>query len=105
PDRTNFYLGYRQIEPVQSRAVSGSATYVFSPKYAMTATAVYDFGTNQAITNSLLFTRVGSDLTVSLGFTYNAMQNNFGAMVYVFPTLVPMTGGMTPISPKQTLTR
>src|SRR5262249_50293115 len=55
PDRTNFYLGYRQIEPIQSRAVTGSVTYVFSPKYAATASSTYDFGTGQSLSNSLLF--------------------------------------------------
>jgi hypothetical protein len=90
PDRTNFYLGYRQIEPVQSRAVTAAVTYVFSPKYAMTFTTSYDFGTAQALTNSVLFTRIGSDLQVSLGFNYNAMQNSFGALVEVVPNLVPL---------------
>lgn len=97
PDRTNFYLGYRQIEPVQSRAVTGAATYIFSPKYAMTATAIYDFGTNQAVSNSLLFTRMGTDLQVSVGFTYNAMQNNFGAMVQIMPNLVPANRSFGPL--------
>jgi hypothetical protein len=105
PDRTNFYLGYRQIEPVQSRAVTGSATYIFSPKYAMTMTATYDFGTNQAITNSLLFTRMGTDLTVSLGFTYNAMQNNFGALVMIIPNLVPLNRGMGPVGSQSFVSR
>ena len=88
PDRTNFYLGYRQIEPLQSRAVTAAVTYIFSPKYAMTFTTSYDFGTQQALNNSVVFTRIGTDLQVSLGFTYNALQNNFGALVEVVPNLV-----------------
>ena len=71
PDRTNFYLGYRQLDPLRSKAVTGSATYVFSPKYAMTAASTYDFGTSQALSNSLVLTRMGSDLQLSLGLTYN----------------------------------
>jgi hypothetical protein len=89
PDRTNFYLGYRQIEPLQSRAVTGSVTYVFSPKYAATASSTYDFGTGQSLSNSLLFTRIGTDLQVSLGFTYNALQSSFGALIQIVPNLVP----------------
>jgi hypothetical protein len=89
PDRTNFYLGYRQIEPLQSRAVTGSMTYVFSPKYALTASSTYDFGTSLALSNSVLFTRIGSDIQVSLGFTYNALQNNFGFLFQIVPNLVP----------------
>jgi hypothetical protein len=90
PDRTNFYLGYREIEPVQSRAVTASVTYVFSPKYAMTLTTSYDFGISQALTNSILFTRIGTDLQVSLGVNYNAFQNSFGLLVEVVPNLVPL---------------
>ncbi len=90
PDRTNFYIGYRAIEPLQSRAVTASATYIFSPKYAMTFSTTYDFGTSEALTNSLVFTRTGSDLQVSLGVTYNALQNNLGAVFQIVPTLAPI---------------
>jgi hypothetical protein len=89
PDRTNFYLGYRQIEPLQSEAVTGAVTYVFSPKYAMTASSTYDFGINQSMSNSLIFTRMGSDLQMSLGITYNAILNNFGVVFEILPNLVP----------------
>jgi hypothetical protein len=89
-DRTNFYLGYRMIEPLQSRAVTGSITYVFSPKYAMSASTTYDFGISTSINNSLLFTRIGTDLQISLGISYNALQNNFGALVEIVPNLVPL---------------
>jgi hypothetical protein len=89
PDRTNFYLGYRSIDPLDSRLVTASMTYVFSPKYAGTVSASYDFGIGLSMSNSLMFTRIGSDLTVSLGVTYNAMQNSIGAIVSVVPNLVP----------------
>ncbi len=90
PDRTSYYIGYRQIDPLQSRAVTGSVTYAFSPKYSMTFTSSYDFGTSQAQTNSLLFTRTGTDLQVALGFTYNAFQNNFGLILQIVPNVIPM---------------
>jgi hypothetical protein len=89
PDRTNFYLGYRQIDPLESRAVTGAVTYIFSPKYAITASSTYDFGTGQSLSNSLLFTRIGSDLQVSIGLTYNALQSSFGALFQIVPNLVP----------------
>jgi hypothetical protein len=88
-DRTSFFLGYRQIDPLQSKAVTGVVNYVFSPKYAITGSTVYDFGTSQALSNSLTLTRMGSDLQVSIGITYNALQNNFGATFMIIPTLVP----------------
>jgi hypothetical protein len=94
PDRTNFYIGYRQIDPLNSKALTGSFMYVFSPKYAGTATATFDFGLGLAISNSLMFTRIGSDLTVSLGVTYNALQQNFGFLFQIVPNLVP--GGRVP---------
>jgi hypothetical protein len=89
PDRTNIYIGYREIEPVESRAVTGSVTYVFSPKYALTASTTFDFGTNQSLSNSLVVTRVGTDLSVSAGITYNALTQTFGAVLQVVPNLLP----------------
>jgi hypothetical protein len=88
PDRTSFYIGYRQIDPLLSKAVTGAFTYVFSPKYAMTASSTYDFGTNQSLANSVVFTRMGADLNVGVGVTYNALQNNFGVLVEVLPSLL-----------------
>jgi hypothetical protein len=93
PDRTNFFLGYRQIEPINSRAVTGSISYVFSPKYAVTGASTYDFGTNQALSNSLVVTRMGKDLQFGVGVTYNVLQNNFGLMVQVLPNIAAQKGG------------
>ncbi|HEX5268854.1 MAG TPA: hypothetical protein VFW33_00140, partial [Gemmataceae bacterium] len=56
-DRTSLFLGYRQIDPLESKAVTAAITYVFSPKYAMTASSTYDFGTSEALSNSLVLTR------------------------------------------------
>ncbi len=97
PDRTNFYLGFRYIDPLQVRAVTGSVTYVFSPKYAATASSTYDFGTSEALANSVMFTRMGSDIQVSLGFTYNALQNNFGVLFNIVPNLLPSNKALGPI--------
>lgn len=96
PDRTSYYVGYRQIDPLQSRLFMASVTYVFSPKYAMTAATSYDFGTQEAQTNTLVFTRTGTDLQVSAGFSYNSLQNNFGAIFEVVPSLFPLSkrGGL-----------
>jgi hypothetical protein len=90
PDRTSYYIGYRQIDPLQSRTVTASVSYAFSPKYSMTFTSAYDFGTSQSQVNSILFTRSGTDLQVALGFTYNAFQNNFGLILQIVPNVIPM---------------
>jgi hypothetical protein len=97
PDRTNFYLGYRMIDPLQVRAVTAAVSYVFSAKYAATASSTYDFGTNLALSNNLMFTRMGSDLQVSLGFSYNALQNNFGVLFNIVPNLLPSNRAMGPV--------
>lgn len=91
PDRTSFSINYRQIDPIDSRAVISAATYVFSPKYAVTAASVYDFGIQQSLANSLTITRIGSDVTVSVGLSYNAVLNNFGFTFEVLPNIVAAT--------------
>jgi hypothetical protein len=35
-------------------------------------------------------TRIGSDLTMSVGFTYNAILNNFGFTFEILPNLLAM---------------
>jgi hypothetical protein len=88
PDRTQFMLAYRQIDPLNSKAVIGSVTLPFSEKYSLTAASSYDFGVNSQV-NSLVITRTGSDLMVSLGLTYNSILSNFGFVFEVYPNLVP----------------
>jgi hypothetical protein len=90
PDRTSFFLGYRDIYPLNSEAVIGAITYIFSPKYAMTASTTYDFGTKMQ-TNSLVLTRMGSDLQVLLGINYNSILNTFGFTFEILPNAVPLT--------------
>jgi hypothetical protein len=91
PDRTSFYLGYRQIDPLNSKAVGASVTYIFSPKYAITANTVYDFGISASLSNSLILTRMGSDLQLSFGVTYNAILNTFGVVAEIVPNVVAQT--------------
>jgi hypothetical protein len=108
PDRTNFYLGYRQIDFLQSRAVTAAVSYVFSPKYSIAAASVYDFGISQALSNSLTLTRMGTDVQITVGVSYNALQNNFGFSFMIIPNLVPqaarlgglaLTPGQSPALP------
>ncbi len=87
PDRTSFYLGYTQIEPLESRVVSASVNYILSPKYALTFSTAYDFGPSHAQTNTLSMTRIGTDLQVTLGFSYNSLQSNFGLVFEIVPNL------------------
>jgi hypothetical protein len=94
PDRTTFYVGYRQIDPLNSRAVLGSIGYQLSNRYFLNAAVSYDFGINQAMSNSISLTRTGTDMTVSIGFTYNSMVNNFGFQFLIVPNVInAFTGG------------
>jgi len=88
PDRTNIYFGYRQTDPLNSKAVTASIGYQLSRRYYTSIGASYDFGIQQALTNSLSFTRTGSDVTITVGFTYNALVNNFGFNFLIVPNIV-----------------
>lgn len=92
PDRSLFYLGYRQIDPLRSKAIIGNLYFPLTPKYAVTASTSYDFGIGQAISNSLTLMRVGTDFTMTLGFSYNAIVNNFGVQFAVLPNALAATG-------------
>ena len=94
PDRTNFYLGYRQTDPLNSKAVTASVGYQMSRRYYVNLGVSYDFGIQQALSNTFSLTRTGSDLTFTVGFTYNALVNNFGFQFLVIPNVVAAaTGG------------
>jgi LPS transport system D len=100
PDRTNFYIGYRQIDPLNSRAVTGSVGYQLSPRYYLNASSSYDFGIRQAMANTFTLTRTGTDLTVSIGINYNSLTNSFGVQFMVVPNLVAaMSPGRLGASP------
>jgi hypothetical protein len=87
PDNTLFTLSYRQIDPLNSRAVIGSVTYPFSAKYALTASTVWDFGVNiQSF--SLMFSRIGTDVQINLGLSYNSILNTVGVTFEVVPNLL-----------------
>ncbi len=68
--------------------MTASATYIFSPKYAITASSAYDFGTSQACRTRCRSRAWGTDLTVTAGVTYNAIVNNFGFTLEVLPRLL-----------------
>lgn len=88
PDRTSYYLGYRQTDPLNSKQVTFSVGYQFSRRYNVNMGTSYDFGMTQALTNTFSLTRTGSDMTVSIGFTYNALVNNFGFQFLIVPNLL-----------------
>lgn len=92
PDGTNFFFGYRHIDPIRSRAVTVAASYQLSRRYSTTVASTYDFGIQSALSNTLMLNRVGSDVTVSVGLTYNAIVNNFGIQFTVIPNIANLLG-------------
>ncbi|MFO0864295.1 MAG: hypothetical protein U0744_06500 [Gemmataceae bacterium] len=86
PDGTQFILGYRTIDPIESKAIIAQVGYQFSPKYYVSGSGVWDIGLKQ---NFYTFgvTRIGTDLQVTLGFTYNSTINNFGVNFSIIPNL------------------
>ena len=101
PDRSSFTLAYRQIDPLNSKAVIGSVTYPLSVKYSITGSVMYDFGVNTQV-NTIMLTRTGTDMRLSFGFSYNSILNNFGVMMEFVPNMFPSSGhgipGMTPVT-------
>lgn len=87
PDGTLFHLSYRQIDPINSRAVTIAAGYQLSRRYTTFISSTYDFGIQSALSNTVTLNRIGTDVTISVGFTYNAIVNNFGASVTIIPNI------------------
>ena len=54
----------------------------------MTLTATYDFGVKMELA-SVVLTRMGSDLQMSAGFTYNSILNTVGVTFEIVPNIVP----------------
>jgi hypothetical protein len=98
PDRTNLFLGYRQLDPLNSKAVIANVQFPFSAKYALTASTLYDFGVHNQI-NSLTLTRIGTDVQVSIGFSYNSIVNTFGFNFMIMPNLLAGNLNSTTMSP------
>ncbi len=95
PDKSSFTLSYRQIDPLDSKAVIGAVTYPLSAKYAITGSVMYDFGVNTQV-NTIMLTRIGTDLRFSFGFSYNSILNNFGVMMEIVPNMFPSSGRGVP---------
>ena len=94
PDSTNFYIGYRQIDPLNSKSVIGTVVYPFSAKYAATASTVWDFGVNVK-TYSFMLSRIGTDVLVGIGVNYNSTLNTFGFNFEITPNLARRGTGRT----------
>jgi hypothetical protein len=88
PDDTNLTVDYDHIDPLGSRLLSGSVGYAFSPKYAIRFFGNYDFGVKNNYTVGTVVTRRGTDLSMSFGFNYTGLINNFGVVFELVPNLI-----------------
>jgi hypothetical protein len=93
PDRTSYYIGYRQTDPLNSKAVTGSLQYQLSRRYSAGLGFSYDFGIQKAMSNSFNITRTGADVTFTIGLTYNALVNNLGVQFLLVPNFLSSLAG------------
>ena len=92
PDGVNYYLTYRQFDPVGSKVISAAMGYRFSPKYSGNFSVSYDFGTKESGSAGVYLNRIGTDVTVSMGFTYTQATNTAGFMFMIMPNLLAQQG-------------
>ncbi len=85
PDGSNLYVGYRHTDPIGSRVFLAVIGYQFSRKYSISVANAFDFSNNFAQSTSVAFNRTGTDVTMSLGLSYNAFQNNLGVQFLLIP--------------------
>ena len=87
-DGSSFFGAYRYADPIESRLVTAGLNYPLSRKYYLSFIANYDFGINQALSNQVSVARIGTDLTVLFGISYNSIVNNFGVQFALVPNLI-----------------
>lgn len=99
PDGTNFFLSYRQADPLGSKAVSVSLSYQLNAKYSVNLLSIYDFGVETSLANQLSIARVGADATLLFGLSYNPIIENFGVQFALVPNLAGISGAQLGRSP------
>jgi len=99
PDGTNFFVSYRQADPLGSKSLQLSLSYQLNSKYNVNFLSIYDFGLKQSLANQVNFTRIGADMTLLFGFSYNPIVQNFGVQFAIVPNLAGIGGrlGQAPI--------
>ncbi len=89
PPRGSFYVGYSILDPIDSRVAQIAYNYWMSPKWISSFQTSYDFGETENLGQSLVLTRIGSDLVFRLGFSWNPLRDNFGIGFEIQPRLYP----------------
>jgi hypothetical protein len=89
PPRGSFYVGYSILDPVDSRVAQLAYNYWMSPKWISSFSTSYDFGETKNLGQSLVLTRIGSDLVFRFGVSWNPLRDNFGIGFELQPRLYP----------------
>jgi hypothetical protein len=84
-DGSNFYFGYRHTDPIGSRVLIAVLGYQFTKKYSVSVINSLDLSNNFVQGTTVAFNRTGTDMTMSLGLSYNSFQNNFGIQFLIVP--------------------
>ena len=87
--RGSAYVGIQQIKgaTLDSQILTGSYSYMMSPKWVSTMSASYDIAQNQSRGQSVTITRVGEWMLFHLGANYDWSKNNAGFIFSVEPKL------------------
>ena len=86
-DGTQFYIGYRQIDPLESRAIHANAFYALSDKYRVSLYTTWDFGTDVQ-SYALGITRVGTDMSTTVSLGFNSVTRTTSVNFEIIPNLI-----------------
>lgn len=98
--RGSIYAGIRQVKggPLDSQILTGSYSYLMSPKWASTVGTAYDLAEGRNRGQSLTVTRIGADFNVHMGVNVDASKDNVGVQFAVEPRFGSLTGAPTQLS-------
>lgn len=91
--RGSVYAGVRQIkgQGVDSQIATGSMSYLFSEKWAGTASTAYDLAEGMNRGQSLSLTRIGADFLFHFGFSFDQSKDSVGLAIALEPRFGPRT--------------
>ncbi|MDA0285122.1 MAG: hypothetical protein O3B86_17370, partial [Planctomycetota bacterium] len=91
--RGSVYAGVRQVkgQGVDSQIATGSMSYLFSEKWAGTASTAYDLQEGKNRGQSLSLTRIGADFLFHFGFSFDQSKDSVGLAIALEPRFGPRT--------------
>ena len=88
-DRLSYSLGGRYVNPLDLTLAVGSINYSLSQRYALAASASYDFEENDVRGSTLFVTRKFDRFAVNVGFYLDRIQDDGGIRFSVYPLGFP----------------